>query len=219
MAEQRLMLDDGSLVDLLDRLVDTGVVVDGNVIISLSGVDLIRLDLRALVAALATLTDEPVPAAAGAPRTATPGRQAQRDATSHDGVESAATHRFRDRSHREPDVPNHRPDGVATRPATPALGARTAGGRAGSDPADVVGRLGRQLGQAQNQSGLAGLVVVVVDLVRQLLQRQALRRMDAGSLTDDEVERLGRALMSLQQQVADLVEALDLHPHAGDDRR
>lgn len=38
MAEQRLMLDDGSLVDLLDRLVDTGVVVDGNVLIALAGV-------------------------------------------------------------------------------------------------------------------------------------------------------------------------------------
>jgi hypothetical protein len=209
MAEQRLMLDDGSLVDLLDRLVDTGVVVDGNVLIALAGVDLIRLDLRALVAALATLTDEPVPAPAPrAHRTAMPPRPAPRDSVSHDPAESVPTNGFRGRSRTEHDAPDRRSDDVAT-----------AGGRAGSDPGDVVGRLGRQLGQAQNQSGLAGLVVVVVDLVRQLLQRQALRRMDAGSLTDDEVERLGRALMSLQQQVADLVEALDLHPHAGDDRR
>jgi hypothetical protein len=148
-----------------------------------------------------------------------PPRPAPRDSVSHDPAESVPTNGFRGRSRTEHDAPDRRSDDVATQSAAPTLSARTAGGRAGSDPGDVVGRLGRQLGQAQNQSGLAGLVVVVVDLVRQLLQRQALRRMDAGSLTDDEVERLGRALMSLQQQVADLVEALDLHPHAGDDRR
>ncbi|BCJ31693.1 gas vesicle protein GvpJ [Actinocatenispora sera] len=244
MAERRLMLDDGSLVDLLDRLVDTGVVVDGNVIIALSGVDLIRLDLRALVAALATLADgaEPPPDS-GLPRTATPTRRAPRD-TPQDEAEAATTNRSRARRRPEPSHTNRWSDGTAaappappavpappgvpaqsatpavpTPPATSALSARTAGGRAGSDPGDIVGRLGRQLGQAQNQSGLAGLVVVVVDLVRQLLQRQALRRMDAGNLTDDEVERLGRALMSLEQQVADLVEVLDLRPRGADGRR
>lgn len=41
-----------SLVDLLDRVVDTGAVVNGDVIISLAGVDLIRLDLRLLLVAV-----------------------------------------------------------------------------------------------------------------------------------------------------------------------
>jgi hypothetical protein len=235
MAERRLMLDDGSLVDLLDRLVDTGVVVDGNVIIALADVDLIRLDLRALVAALATLADGAAPPPdSGLPRTATPTRRAPRGAPPDDA--GATTNRSRARRP-EPSHPNRWPAGTAAaspatpavpagpvtpavpaEPATPALSARTAVGRAGSDPGDVVGRLGRQLGQAQNQSGLAGLVVVVVDLVRQLLQRQALRRMDAGSLTDDEAERLGRALMALEQQVADLVEVLGLRPRGADGR-
>ncbi|WP_410626922.1 gas vesicle protein GvpJ [Amycolatopsis sp. cmx-8-4] len=47
--------DDGaltSLVDLLDRVVTRGAVVNGDVIITLAGIDLIRLDLRLLLAAV-----------------------------------------------------------------------------------------------------------------------------------------------------------------------
>ena len=55
MADTNLALDDGSLVDLLDRLVDTGLVADGTVLITLAGVDLIRLDLRLLLASVQSL--------------------------------------------------------------------------------------------------------------------------------------------------------------------
>ncbi|HEX6640502.1 MAG TPA: gas vesicle protein K, partial [Thermoanaerobaculia bacterium] len=47
------------------------------------------------------------------------------------------------------------------------------------------------------ENGLAKLVLSIVELVRKLLEKQALRRMDAGNLTDDEIERLGNALMKL----------------------
>jgi hypothetical protein len=60
------------------------------------------------------------------------------------------------------------------------------------------------------EQGLAGLVVGIVDLVRQLLERQALRRMEGGSLTDEEIERLGRALMGLEDRVGELREVLGL---------
>jgi hypothetical protein len=43
-----------SLVDVLDRLLDTGVVLDGQVVISVAGVDLIHLGLRALLASVET---------------------------------------------------------------------------------------------------------------------------------------------------------------------
>ena len=42
--------------------------------------------------------------------------------------------------------------------------------------------------------GLLGLVIAIVEIIRDALKHQALRRMDKGSLTDEEVERLGRAL-------------------------
>lgn len=54
------------------------------------------------------------------------------------------------------------------------------------------------------ENGLAKLVLSIIELVRRLLERQALRRMDAGNLTDEEIERLGTALMKLEEKMAEL---------------
>ena len=55
--------------------------------------------------------------------------------------------------------------------------------------------------------GLGQLVLTIVELLRELLERQAIRRVDAGSLTDDEVERLGRSFQAIQDEM----EALKRH--------
>ncbi|HET8773350.1 MAG TPA: gas vesicle protein K [Thermoanaerobaculia bacterium] len=54
------------------------------------------------------------------------------------------------------------------------------------------------------ENGLAKLVLSIVELVRRLLEKQALRRMDSGTLTDDEIERLGSALMKLEDKMGEL---------------
>jgi hypothetical protein len=54
------------------------------------------------------------------------------------------------------------------------------------------------------ENGLAKLVLSIVELVRRLLEKQALRRMDSGNLTDEEIERLGAALMKLEEKMAEL---------------
>jgi hypothetical protein len=54
------------------------------------------------------------------------------------------------------------------------------------------------------ENGLAKLVLSIVELVRKLLERQALRRMDSGNLTEEEIERLGNALMKLEEKMAEL---------------
>jgi hypothetical protein len=54
------------------------------------------------------------------------------------------------------------------------------------------------------ERGLAKLVLTIVDFVRQLLERQAIRRMEAGSLTEAEVERVGVALMRLEEKVGEM---------------
>jgi hypothetical protein len=54
------------------------------------------------------------------------------------------------------------------------------------------------------ENGLAKLVLSIVELVRKLLEKQALRRMDAGNLTEEEIERLGAALMKLEEKMAEL---------------
>ena len=54
------------------------------------------------------------------------------------------------------------------------------------------------------QQGLAQLVLTIVELLRQLMERQALRRVDSGTLTDEEVERLGRTFMELDRRMEEL---------------
>jgi hypothetical protein len=54
------------------------------------------------------------------------------------------------------------------------------------------------------ENGLAKLVLSIIELVRKLLEKQALRRMDAGNLSDAEIERLGNALMKLEEKMAEL---------------
>ena len=62
------------------------------------------------------------------------------------------------------------------------------------------------------EQGLAKLVLTLVEFLRQLLERQAVRRMEGGSLTDEEVERMGLALMRLEEKVHALAKQFDLRP-------
>jgi hypothetical protein len=56
------------------------------------------------------------------------------------------------------------------------------------------------------------LVLTLVELIRQLLERQAIRRMEAGTLTDEETEAVGLALMRLQETILDLGKQFDISP-------
>jgi hypothetical protein len=56
------------------------------------------------------------------------------------------------------------------------------------------------------------LVLTLVELIRQLLERQAIRRMEAGTLSDDETESVGLALMRLQETITDLAKQFDISP-------
>ena len=56
----------------------------------------------------------------------------------------------------------------------------------------------------QVERGLAQLVLTLVELLRQLMERQALRRMEQGTLTDDEVERMGETFMKLERRMQEL---------------
>jgi len=60
------------------------------------------------------------------------------------------------------------------------------------------------------ENGLAKLVLSIIELVRKLLEKQALRRMDAGNLSDEEIERLGNALMKLEEKMAELKKTFGL---------
>jgi len=60
------------------------------------------------------------------------------------------------------------------------------------------------------ENGLAKLVLSIIELVRRLLEKQALRRMDAGNLTDEEIEKVGSALMKLEEKMAEMKQIFGL---------
>ncbi len=62
------------------------------------------------------------------------------------------------------------------------------------------------------EQGLARLVLSIIELLRRLLERQAIRRMEAGSLEEQQVEDMGRALMTLEQKIRELAEQFGLTP-------
>lgn len=130
-----------SLVDLLDRIVDTGIAATGDVTISLADVELISLRLQLLLDSIGT---------EGAPPLSFPG----------------------------------------VRRARPTRTVRLEGD------------------EDSLQRGLAQLVLVLVELLGELLERQALRRMAAGTLREEEVRRLGNAFAALHRRLDELHEEL-----------
>jgi hypothetical protein len=80
---------------------------------------------------------------------------------------------------------------------------RTAGGRSplrwNADPDEV-------------RRSVAQLVLTLVEFVRRLLERQSIRRMEAGTLTDRQVEDVGRALMQLEETVRDIAATFGIPP-------
>jgi hypothetical protein len=69
--------------------------------------------------------------------------------------------------------------------------------RINADPEDV-------------ERGLVQLVLTIVELLRQLIERQALRRVEAGGLSDEQTERLGQTLMLLAERMDELKQEFGL---------
>ncbi|MGY0490339.1 gas vesicle protein K [Streptomyces sp. WG-D5] len=59
---------------------------------------------------------------------------------------------------------------------------------------------------------LMKLVLTIIELLRQLMERQAIRRFDTGDLSEDQEERIGLTLMLLEDRMAELRERYDLAP-------
>jgi hypothetical protein len=60
------------------------------------------------------------------------------------------------------------------------------------------------------ENGLARLVLSIIELVRRLLEKQALRRMDRGNLSEEEIESLGSALMKLEEKMTEMKKVFGL---------
>ena len=60
------------------------------------------------------------------------------------------------------------------------------------------------------EQGLARLVLTVVELLRKVLEHQAVRRMDGGTLSDAEIETLGLALLKLDERMGEIKQVFGL---------
>jgi Gas vesicle protein K/Gas vesicle protein len=189
-----------SLVDLVDSLIDKGVVVDGEVVLGLAGVDLIYLRLAALLAAADRVMGEVAPSTAShpadesarQPRGAPAGRHVQAEAS-----EASVT------LANLPDVTASEYTAVHVRPAggetlRPASSGEPLS-RWNPDPEEV-------------RKGITKLVLTLAEFIKQLLERQAVRRMEAGTLTDEETERLGTALAQVEDTLREMAERAGIDP-------
>jgi hypothetical protein len=77
-------------------------------------------------------------------------------------------------------------------------------------PADSAGRI--DCTPETIEQGLAKLVLSLIELLRQLLERQAIRRMEGGSLSEPQVEEMGKALMTLDAKIRELADHFGLTP-------
>jgi len=60
------------------------------------------------------------------------------------------------------------------------------------------------------EQGLAKLVLTLIELIRRLLEKQAVRRLEASSLSDEQIERMGETFLKLEQKMAELKIAFGL---------
>ncbi len=176
------------LSDLLNTVLDRGAVVHGDVTIAVADVDLIRLNIGLLLQAVATAEQ----------------RVGQRGAVSHSlaGSMGQVPHNGAAPSPKRPptisnaappDATSHAPlAGEAVRPEL-ALNA-VARGLPERINADATGP----------ETGLARLVLTLIEVLRKVLEHQAVRRMEGGRLSNDEVERLGLALAKLNDRMGEL---------------
>jgi DNA anti-recombination protein RmuC len=60
------------------------------------------------------------------------------------------------------------------------------------------------------EKGLAKLVLTLIELIRKLLEKQAMRRIEGGSLSEEEIEQMGETLLKLENKMKELKEIFGL---------
>ncbi len=168
------------LADLLSHVLDKGVVLKGEVMLAVADIDLVRLDLGLLLTAVETALRRGG-GLAGPERAGLLGAAGARArpviAPSGSTMESQVVQTL--------DAPK---DAAITPLETVAEGLPP---RLNTDPDKV-------------ENGLAKLVLTLIEVLRKVLEHQAVRRMEGGHLSDEEVERLGVALLRLNDRMQDM---------------
>jgi hypothetical protein len=164
------------LAEVLSHVLDKGVVLRGEVMLAVADVDLVRLDLGLLLTAV-----ESVIRKSGDPGARAPALGAQPRSPAELPSGSTMESQVVDALHAPSDA-------VVAPLETVAEGLPP---RLNTDPDKV-------------ENGLAKLVLTLIEVLRKVLEHQAVRRMEGGHLSDAEIERLGVALLRLNDRMQDM---------------
>lgn len=177
------------LGDVISTLLDKGVVLKGEALLSVADIDLINLDLGVMLVAVETMLRRGKSGSLMASRLGPPDLSAER-ARRLRGEEQSAVARpgIAPRSETAPSqtLPTRALTEAPLRELAPALPERI-----NVDPEKV-------------ENGLARLALTLIEVLRKVLEHQAIRRMEGGSLSEQEVERLGFALLRLHDRMQEL---------------
>lgn len=177
------------LSDVLSNLLDKGVALRGGVTLAVADIDLVYLDLALLLTAVESAIREP--------------KRMPLLATAFGRPDLAPTRRSRDQA---PAIQS----GPAAEIASAAR--NTEAGGEGVSIAELAPGLPERINADSNaaENGLARLVLTLIELLRKVLEHQAIRRMDGGGLTEAEVEKLGLAMLRLHKRMEDMKEVFGL---------
>lgn len=69
-----------------------------------------------------------------------------------------------------------------------------------------------QVSEPKSKAGLAPLLLTIIELIRQLMEAQVIRRMEAGQLSDADLDRVANSLRKLEEQVVQLCQIFEIDP-------
>jgi len=187
-----------TLLELLDRLLETGVVAEGKVLLSVADVDLIYLGVRLVLSSVGTLeqhADQSVRDSWRPPRSP--------DASAAGNGHEGTVDRQVMTGQRTLERPGHSPKAAVSPEPAVTNGQAVRQGRPVSQPQ-------LDIEPEKVERGLAKLVLTIVELLRRLMESQAVRRMDQGTLSANEIERLGQAFSQLEARMEDLKKVFGL---------
>ncbi|KKS38464.1 MAG: Gas vesicle protein GvpK [Parcubacteria group bacterium GW2011_GWA2_42_14] len=147
-----------TLIDALDRVIDKGAYVDGEIVLRVADVDLVFIGLRLIITSISN-----------AERLRAEGRMgAQAKPTAEDLA------RIQKLERQLKDIEANIPKIIEA-----------------SDPEKA-------------EQGIAKLVLTLIELIRQLLEREAVRRVDTGTLSETEIQKLGLTFKALEKKIQEM---------------
>ncbi len=181
-----------TLVEALDRLIDKGVSVSGDVSISVADIDLVYLGVRVL---LCSADEVPYLRSRGSRQQAAHRHGAQQLLPLGDAEPASRA----------------APEMAEPLPASRGRARDVIDVASGNEAADEGPRRLLDIDPGQIERDLCRLVLTVVELLRQLMEKQAIRRMEGDTLKEEEIERLGLAFARLDEKMEELKEVFGLN--------